>query len=335
MRHLLEVNNLEVSFQINKKERATAISDVSFTLDKKETLCVVGESGCGKSVTANSILRLLPRETSRIEAGEILLEGKDIVKVSEKEMRKIRGNQISMIFQEPMTSLNPVQTIEKQLVEMYRSHRSVSRKKAAEEAVEMLKKVGIPEPERRMKEYPHQLSGGMRQRVMIAMALSSNPKILIADEPTTALDVTVQAQVFKLMKDLQKQMDTALLLITHDMGVVAEMADNVMVMYAGEVVEYDSAEQIFNHPMHPYTVGLLKSIPRTDQDTKKLFTIEGTVPGLSEMPTGCHFSTRCQYCTEKCIKQKPELTQIGSRKIRCFKAEQELRENDRGKSHGE
>lgn len=199
----------------------------------------------------------------------------------------------------------------------------------------MLKKVGIPEPERRMKEYPHQLSGGMRQRVMIAMALSSNPKILIADEPTTALDVTVQAQVFKLMKDLQKQMDTALLLITHDMGVVAEMADNVMVMYAGEVVEYDSAEQIFNHPMHPYTVGLLKSIPRTDQDTKKLFTIEGTVPGLSEMPTGCHFSTRCQYCTEKCIKQKPELAQIGSRKIRCFKAEQELRENDRGKSHGE
>lgn len=335
MTDLLKVNNLEVSFQISKKERVTAISDVSFTLNKKETLCVVGESGCGKSVTANSILRLLPKESSRIEQGEILLDGRNLVTASEKEMRAVRGNQISMIFQEPMTSLNPVQTIKKQLVEMYRSHRSISRREAAAQAVEMLKKVGIPEPERRMKEYPYQLSGGMRQRVMIAMALSSNPKILIADEPTTALDVTVQAQVFDLMKTLQEQMGTALLLITHDMGVVAEMADNVMVMYAGEVVEYDTAEQIFNNPRHPYTIGLLKSIPRTDQDTEELYTIEGTVPGLTEMPKGCHFSTRCEYCTEKCQKEKPKLVQIGNRKIRCHKAEEELKDCDRGEDHGE
>lgn len=327
MSGLLEVKNLEVSFRLSRKQKVTGIKDVSFSVEKGETLCVVGESGCGKSVTANSILRLLPRESSRIEQGEILFEGEDLTKLSESEMRKVRGRRISMIFQEPMTSLNPVQTIGKQLIEMYRAHSSIPKKEAFDAAAEMLAKVGIPEPQRRMREYPHQLSGGMRQRVMIAMALSAKPEILIADEPTTALDVTVQAQVFALMKELQKELNTALLLITHDMGVVAEMADNVMVMYAGEVVEYDTAEHIFNRPLHPYTQGLLKSIPRTDQDIERLYTIEGTVPALTEMPQGCHFSTRCQYCTARCRDEKPQLVQIGSRKIRCFKVEEELREN--------
>lgn len=321
MSYLLEVKDLEVSFKLSKKKKVTAVSDVSFNLNKGETLCMVGESGCGKSVTANSILRLLPKESGKIEGGEILLEGHDIVGIREKEMREIRGKEISMIFQEPMTSLNPVQRIGRQLVEMYRAHGNISVKEAEEHAVDMLRKVGIPEPERRMREFPHQLSGGMRQRVMIAMALSARPKILIADEPTTALDVTVQAQVFDLMKKLQKEMDTAILLITHDMGVVAEMADNVLVMYGGEIVEYGTAEQIFNSPGHPYTAGLLKSIPRKDQDTEKLYTIPGTVPGLTEMPSGCHFSTRCQYCTEQCIKNHPALVRnTEGRIIRCFRA---------------
>ncbi len=324
MSDLLEVKNLEVSFRISKKQKASAIRDVSFSLNKKETLCVVGESGCGKSVTANSILQLLPKESAKIENGQILLEGTDLTKLNEKEMRKVRGKQISMIFQEPMTSLNPVQKIGKQLVEMCCAHGDMTKKEAQKVAVEMLRKIGIPMPERRMKEFPHQLSGGMRQRVMIAMALSTNPKILIADEPTTALDVTVQAQVFDLMKKLQSEMDTALLLITHDMGVVAEMADKVMVMYAGEVVEYDAVDKIFRHPLHPYTVGLLKSIPRKDQDVEKLYTIEGTVPALTQMPEGCHFSTRCEYCTERCKKERPALKTFGGRKIRCFKIEEEF-----------
>lgn len=318
---LLEVKDLRVDFKVGKNKTVTAVKNVNFTIDKGQTLGVVGESGCGKSVTANTILRLLPAKTSIIADGEILLDGKDISRVSNKEMKSIRGSKISMIFQEPMTSLNPVYTIGYQMVEMYQSNMQISKKDAWEKSIEMLKKVGIPAPEQRMKEFPHQLSGGMRQRVMIAMALSTNPELLIADEPTTALDVTVQAQVFDLMKKLQDELNTAILLITHDMGVVAEMSDYVMVMYAGEVVEYDSVENIFNHPMHPYTIGLLKSIPRKDQDVEKLYTIEGTVPALNEMPSGCHFSTRCQECTEKCKNQKPGLFQVGSRQVRCWKYE--------------
>lgn len=322
---LLEVKDLKVEFKVGKNKTVTAVQNVNFSIDKGQTLGVVGESGCGKSVTANTILRLLPRETSIVSGGEILLEGKDISKISDKEMQAVRGSKISMIFQEPMTSLNPVYTIGYQLVEMYRTNMKITKKEAWSRSVEMLKKVGIPAPEQRMKEFPHQLSGGMRQRVMIAMALSIKPELLIADEPTTALDVTVQAQVFDLMKKLQRELDTAILLITHDMGVVAEMSDYVMVMYAGEVVEYDSVQNIFNNPMHPYTVGLLKSIPRKDQDVEKLYTIEGTVPALGDMPEGCHFSTRCTQCMEKCRTQKPELLQNGSRKVRCWKYAEEGR----------
>ncbi len=318
---LLEVKDLRVDFKVGKNKTVTAVQNVNFAIEKGQTLGVVGESGCGKSVTANTILRLLPAKTTILADGKILLDDKDISRVSDKEMKNIRGNKISMIFQEPMTSLNPVYTIGHQMVEMYQANMQISKKDAWEKGIEMLKKVGIPVPEQRMKEFPHQLSGGMRQRVMIAMALSTNPELLIADEPTTALDVTVQAQVFELMKKLQSELNTAILLITHDMGVVAEMSDYVMVMYAGEVVEYDSVENIFNNPMHPYTKGLLKSIPRKDQDVEKLHTIEGTVPALNEMPLGCHFSTRCQKCTEKCKKQKPELFQVGSRQIRCWKYE--------------
>lgn len=321
---LLEVQGLAVRFKIGKKKTLTAIQDVSFRVERGKTLGIVGESGCGKSVTANTILRLLPEYNSEIAAGSVLFDGQDLVKLSKKEMRGIRGKQISMIFQEPMTSLNPVYTIEKQMAEMLHYNTDLSAKEIYEESLRMLEKVGIPAPEQRIKEYPHQMSGGMRQRVMIAMALSTKPKLLIADEPTTALDVTIQAQVLDLMKKLQREMGTAILLITHDMGVIADTADYVLVMYGGEVMEYADVRTIFLDRRHPYTDGLLSSIPRLDQDVERLHSIDGVVPPLSDMPAGCRFCTRCPYATERCRTDKPMLTDLGGgHLVRCFKAQEE------------
>lgn len=319
---ILEIRNLKVDFLMDK-EWINAIHEIDLEVKKASTLCLVGESGCGKSVTATSILRLHPSYGTRIDpASEILIDKEtDLTKLSDKQMRAIRGKRISMIFQEPMTSLNPVQNIGTQLIEMLKAHQNISKKEAFTKSVQMLEKVGIPEAERRMKEYPHQLSGGMRQRVMIAMALLCDPELLIADEPTTALDVTIQAQILDLMNKIKNDMGTAILLITHDMGVVAENADYVMVMYAGEIVEYDDVRGIFHHPMHPYTIGLLSSIPRTDQDVSRLKTIEGTVPTLKKMPKqGCRFADRCTYCKQICHERKPEIRIIGNKKIRCHLA---------------
>ena len=316
---ILTVKDLSVDFIIDKKQ-VSAISGVSFEIGKGKTLGVVGESGCGKSVTATSILRLLPKATSKITDGEIILDGENIAEMTDEQIRKIRATKISMIFQEPMTSLNPVYTIGKQMVEAIRAFdKKKSKKDAFEYGVEMLDKVGIPSPRQRMHEYPHQLSGGMRQRVMIAMALSSNPLFLIADEPTTALDVTIQAQILQLMKELKEKYNTAIMMITHDMGVVADVADEVMVMYAGKVVEHADVKSIFKNPLHPYTQGLLKSIPRMDEDVDELYTIEGTVPSLSEMPKRCRFCTRCPYKMEKCENEDPGLIQVGNTSVRCFK----------------
>lgn len=275
---LLEVKNLKVSFNVGKK-KLTAVENVEFSLDKGKVIGIVGESGCGKSVTATSILRLVPPAVSIIdEDSQILFDGEDLVKAPEARMREIRGNEISMIFQEPMSSLNPVYRIGDQMLEMIRTHnKQISKKDALDQCVEMLKRVGIPSPEQRIREFPHQLSGGMRQRVMIAMALLCNPKLLIADEPTTALDVTIQAQILRIIKTLTKESNTSVILITHDMGVVAEVADHVMVMYAGKSVEYGTAEDIFDHPKHPYTIGLLNSIPKLGSGQEEhLYTIEGT-----------------------------------------------------------
>ena len=318
---ILDVKGIQVQFRVDKHNYVTAVQDVSFRVHKEETLCIVGESGCGKSVTANTIMRLLNKQTSRVAEGEILLNGKDIIKMSDKEMQQVRGNEISMIFQEPMTSLNPVYRIGDQLIEMIRAHnKKLSQKEAWARAVAMLDKVGIPSPEERMRNFPHQLSGGMRQRVMIAMALSANPAILIADEPTTALDVTIQAQVLELMRALQKEMGTSVVLITHDMGVVAEMADTVMVMYAGEVVEYASAKALFETPKHPYTQGLLESLTRADKDMEQIPSIKGNVPSLEQMPTGCRFSNRCPYSCEQCTKEHPEIIRCeDGRQVRCHR----------------
>ena len=320
---ILDVQNLQVKFRVSKTDYLTAIEDVSFKVHRKEVLGIVGESGCGKSVTANAILRLLPPQTSQISNGKIMFQGEDLAGLSNKEMRRIRGNKISMIFQEPMTSLNPVYRIGDQMVEMYRAqNKHMSKKEAMKKAVEMLDKVGIPSPEERVKDFPHQLSGGMRQRVMIAMALSARPELLIGDEPTTALDVTIQAQVLQLMKQLQEEMDTAVMLITHDMGVVAEIADSVMVMYAGEMVEYGDVKTIFNRPVHPYTKGLLASLTRADRDVDRLSSIEGTVPPLSRMPAGCRFNNRCTVCSRhngRCEHERPALVEVEpNHLVRCF-----------------
>ena len=317
---LLEVNNLKVSFKVGKK-KLTAVENVEFSLDKGKIIGIVGESGCGKSVTATSILRLVSPAVCEIdENSEILFDGEDLVKASEARMREVRGNEISMIFQEPMSSLNPVYKIGDQMIEMIRTHnKKISKQDALAQCVEMLKRVGIPSPEQRVKEYPHQLSGGMRQRVMIAMALLCDPKLLIADEPTTALDVTIQAQILRIIRTLTKELNTSVILITHDMGVVAETADHVMVMYAGKSVEYGTAEDIFDHPKHPYTIGLLSSIPKLGSGQEEhLYTIEGTGPGLDEMPAGCRFCTRCQHATERCMKEDPGMRSVDGHMVRCF-----------------
>ena len=318
MSHLLEISNLSVSFLVRKKW-LQAVTGVSFYVDQGETLGIVGESGCGKSVTSMSMLHLLPKTTSRVDSGTVIFDGTDISGYSDKEMSRIRGRRISMIFQDSMTSLNPVMTNGAQLVEAIKCHdRNISKKEAEEKAISYLAKVGIPSPEKRFREYPHQLSGGMRQRVMIAMALIQSPSILIADEPTTALDVTIQAQILELMQELKATSNVSIMLITHDMGVVAEMADRVMVMYAGNVMEVAPTKEIFANPMHPYSQGLLASIPRPDKTVGKLSSIEGTVPTLQNMPVGCRFSTRCSKCTSKCIESCPPLFRKDGHDVRCW-----------------
>ncbi len=315
---LLAVEHLKIEFH-TEEGIITAINDVSFDLVSGETLGLVGESGCGKSVTALSIMGLLPL-SGRASGGRILFQGEDILQKSEKAMRAIRGREISMIFQEPMTSLNPVYTVGDQLAEAIIIQQKVSRKEAHFRSVEALKMVGISLPEQRVKEYPHQLSGGMRQRVMIAMALFSKPKILIADEPSTALDVTIQAQIIQLMLDLKEELGTAIILITHDLGVVAEMAQRVAVMYAGQVVEQAVAKDIFENPRHPYTEGLLKSIPSVEQDQEHLHVIKGTVPHPLNMPSGCYFHPRCPYAWELCQKEPPVLKLASpAHLVRCWK----------------
>jgi oligopeptide/dipeptide ABC transporter ATP-binding protein len=315
---VLEVKGLRTCFY-TEEGQIPAVDGLNFTINESETLCIVGESGCGKSVTALSIMGLIPMPPGKIEAGEIIFQGEDLLKIKEEEMQKIRGNRISMIFQEPMTALNPVYTIGNQIEEVFRQHQSLSKGEAFEKTVEMLEFVGIPLPAQRTREYPHQMSGGMRQRVMIAMALVCNPKLLIADEPTTALDVTIQAQILKLMKELQERFSTAIMYITHDLGVVAEVAQNVIVMYAGNAIEYADVYTLFNEPKHPYTEGLLGSIPMIDEDQEDLDPIEGVVPSLLEMPQGCKFHPRCKYSKEICTQKEPDLTTYNGTKVQCFK----------------
>ena len=310
---LLKVENLKVSFKI-KKQKTAAVEDVNFSLDEGKIIGIVGESGCGKSVTATSILRLMPPSLCEIdENSKILFQGKDLSKASNAEMRDVRGNKISMIFQEPMTSLNPVYTIGYQMVEMLQTHQKISKHDAMQKSIEMLEKVGIPSPEQRIKEYPHQLSGGMRQRVMIAMALSCNPKLLIADEPTTALDVTIQAQLLDLLKGLREKFGMSIILVTHDLGVVADFADRIQVMYAGRVVERGTKEEIFRNPKHPYTWALLDSIPSRSLPRKsRLYSLKGTPPNLSLPIEGCPFAARCRYCMPVCRKCAPQPTDFSS-----------------------
>ena len=327
MSAILDVKNLRVEFLLKRKSIA-AVEDVSFHLDKGKTLCIVGESGCGKSVTVTSVMRLYDKQVASVTAGSVLFGGRDLVKCSDKEMQAVCGKDISMIFQEPMTSLNPVYRIGTQMMEMVLSHSRMSRHEAWQYCIEMLDKVKIPEPARRMDEFPHQFSGGMRQRVMIAMALSCRPQILIADEPTTALDVTVQAQILELINELKESMGTSVILITHDMGVVAEMADDALVMYAGQVVEYNRADDIFSSPKHPYTQGLLRSIPHIGNAVDMLPTIEGTVPTLGNMPKGCRFAERCPYRTARCTQESPPMFEHAGGQVRCFLYERELGESE-------
>ncbi|AZR73712.1 peptide ABC transporter ATP-binding protein [Anoxybacter fermentans] len=315
---ILEVKDLKTYFFVDDGV-VKAVDGVNFEIYEGETLGIVGESGCGKSVTSISIMRLVPNPPGKIVGGQILFKGKDLVQKSEEEMRKIRGNEISMIFQEPMTSLNPVYTVGDQIAEAVILHQKVSKKEAMERAVEMLRKVGIPAPEKRVYEYPHQLSGGMRQRVMIAMALSCNPSLLIADEPTTALDVTIQAQILELMKQLRDEFNTAIMLITHDLGVVAEVCDRVAVMYSGKVVEYTDVKRIFLSPRHPYTIGLLNSIPKLNGGKKRLEPIKGVVPNPLNLPKGCKFNNRCPYAKDLCFEKEPEIKEIDTGHfVRCW-----------------
>ena len=323
---LLEVKNLTTQF-ITKKGCVSAVNGVNFNIDKGEIIAVVGESGSGKSVTSLSIMRLLSKSSKIKITGDINFKGENLLNKSEKDMQEIRGKHTPMIFQEPMTSLNPVYTIVKQICETIIKHEHLNKKEARNKAIEMLKLVGIPSPEKRIDNYPHQLSGGMRQRVMIAMALSCNPELLIADEPTTALDVTIQAQILDLILDLKNKLNTSVLLITHDLGVVAEVADKVVVMYCGQVVEKASVHDIFNDPKHPYTKGLLNSIPKIDEDTDRLFIIEGSVPSPLDLPKGCNFSERCPYCTEKCLEKEPSLISLHNREVNCFLYEDNNLEN--------
>lgn len=319
MEPILEVKNLKTYFY-TEEGVVPAVDGLDFTLGKGETLAIVGESGCGKSVTSLSVLRIVPTPPGKILDGEILYKGENLLQKTEKQMRSIRGNEISMIFQEPLTSLNPVFTIGRQIMDILRMHQGMKKDEARKKAIEMLRMVRIPSPEKVVDDYPHQLSGGMRQRVMIAMALACSPSILIADEPTTALDVTIQAQIMHLLSDLKKERDTSIILITHDLGVVAQIAQNVMVMYAGQAVEYADVKSIFKNPMHPYTKGLLKSIPVLGVEQDSLYSIKGNIPSPKDYPVGCRFCPRCEEGCEKCMTEQPPLVTLADgRKVRCWK----------------
>ncbi len=309
MEKILEVKDLHISFHTFGGE-VQAIRGVNFDLLKGETLAIVGESGSGKSVTTKSIMRLLPESNSEIKAGEILFDGKDIAKLSNKEMQKIRGKDISMIFQDPMTSLNPTMKVGKQIMEPIVKHQNLSKSAARNRAIDLLRLVGIPQPEERFNQYPHQFSGGMRQRVVIAIALACNPKVLIADEPTTALDVTIQAQILELMKDLQQKIDTSIIFITHDLGVVANVADRVAVMYGGKIVEIGTVDEVFYNPQHPYTWGLISSMPSLDSEDAELYAIPGTPPDLLNPPVGDAFAARNEYAMQIDLEQQPPMYQV-------------------------
>ena len=323
MATLLEVKDLKTYF-FTRDGVVKAVDGVSYELNEGETLGLVGESGCGKSVSALSVMRLIPDPPGKIVNGEILLDGEDILKLGMEDMREVRGAKIAMVFQEPMTSLNPVLTVERQLTETLELHMGMSKGEAKRESVNLLTRVGIPDPETRIKQYPHQFSGGMRQRVMIAIALSCNPRLIIADEPTTALDVTIQAQILDLMKALTTEFGVALIVITHNLGVVARYADRVNIMYAGKVIERGEAREIYANPRHPYTVGLLRSVPRLDLPRQaRLDPIEGQPPDLINLPQGCSFRERCRWAIDKCAIDTPELIEIGGGHLSaCFRAEE-------------
>jgi peptide/nickel transport system ATP-binding protein len=318
MSTLLEVKNLKTHFKKNKRV-VRAVDGIDFEIKKGETVALVGESGCGKSMTSLSIMGLVPSPEGKIVDGEILLDGVNLVELPEKKMYKVRGKDIAMIFQEPMTSLNPVLTIGDQLMSVIIYHLKLTKKQAETKAIEMLDLVGFSDPKKLLKDYPHRLSGGMRQRVMIAMAMSCNPKLLIADEPTTALDVTIQAQVLELMKKLSVQFSTSILLITHDLGVVSELAERVIVMYAGQIVEIANIDDLFENPLHPYTVGLIDSVPKIDGEIERLQAIKGNVPAPGSIITGCRFAARCSKVFDRCTKEMPALKKVDeNRSVRCF-----------------
>lgn len=321
MERILDVENLQVSFHTYAGE-VKSVRGVDFHLDKGETLAIVGESGCGKTVTSKAIMRLLPEPMpAEIKEGsKIVFDGKNILDMNEKELRKLRGSDISMIFQDPMTSLNPTMTVGKQIAESLIIHRGMNKAEAMKEAIKMLELVNIPNADKRAHQYPHEFSGGMRQRAMIAIALACNPKILIADEPTTALDVTIQAQIMDLIGDLQKKLGTAVILITHDLGVVADTADRIQVMYAGQIIERGTVEEIFRDPQHPYTWALLQSVPRLDTKNKDtLYALNGTPPDLIKPPVGCPFAARCEYCMQICLEEMPEATNIeNDHQVSCW-----------------
>ena len=317
---LLSLRHLVAAFETDEGY-VRAVDDVSFDVWPGRTLGIVGESGCGKSVTSLSIMRLIPSPPGFIEAGQALFDGRDLFRLSESEMRGLRGNEISMIFQEPMTSLNPVYTVGWQIVEAIRLHQSLSRRAAKVRAIELLDLVGIPAPAERIDAYPHTLSGGMRQRVMIAMALACEPRILIADEPTTALDVTIQAQILDLLRSLQEELGMSIIFISHDLGVMAEFAHEIAVMYAGKIVEHAETRVLFRTPRHPYTRGLLRSLPSARNRGERLRTIPGIVPDLSKLPTGCRFQDRCELVTDACRQDEPALTRLDDSEVACFHAE--------------
>ena len=317
---LLSLRHLITSFETDEGY-LRAVDDVSFDVFEGRTLGIVGESGCGKSVTSLSIMRLIPSPPGFIEGGEALFDGRDLMQISESEMRRLRGNEISMIFQEPMTSLNPVYTVGSQIVEAIRLHRKMSRREAKARAIEVLDLVGIPAPAERVDSYPHTLSGGMRQRAMIAMALACEPRLLIADEPTTALDVTIQAQILDLLRSLQQRLGMSIIFISHDLGVMAEFAQDIAVMYAGRIVERASTNELFRNPRHPYTRGLLRSLPSARNRGQRLPTIRGIVPDLGNLPRGCRFQDRCDLMSEVCRSEEPGLQQLEQSEVACFHAE--------------
>ena len=314
---LLEVKDLKTYFYTDEGV-VKSVDGVSFSVDKGETLGVVGESGCGKSITSMSIMQLIGKP-GKIVNGEIDFKGENLLNKDKEEMRKIRGKEIAMIFQEPMTSLNPVYTVGQQIMEAVLIHEDMTKEQARERAIQMLDLVKIPDAEKRLNSYPHEFSGGMRQRVMIAMALSCNPEFLICDEPTTALDVTIQAQILNLINELKEKTGTAVMMITHDLGVISEVADNVMVMYAGQVVEYTDVDTVFEKPLHPYTQGLISCIPKLGGQEEKLSTIKGMVPSFNDMPEGCLFCPRCEYAKDICRKERPELVDLDGHQVSCFK----------------